>query len=140
MVEPIKKNLCGVPFRGYVFTCAEMADGAESFPCTGSAHVGPDHLICTCSCHGEVPDIGWCVEKLEQTLDPTHHSADWRTAVEVVIHELRRALPGVPASSIGPDHRCDLCWETFDGPGDLADHEQAEEERLYVVETAERGE
>lgn len=29
------------------------------------------------------------------------------------------------------EYRCLLCWTTFDGPGDLAAHEQ---DRLYVVD------
>lgn len=29
---------------------------------------------------------------------------------------------------------CELCWETFDGPGDLAAHEQEEIDRDYVVD------
>ena len=32
------------------------------------------------------------------------------------------------------EYRCLLCWTTFDGPGDLAAHEQDEEDRLYVVD------
>lgn len=35
------------------------------------------------------------------------------------------------------DYRCELCWQTFDGPGDLAQHEQDEQDRLYVIDGAE---
>lgn len=30
-------------------------------------------------------------------------------------------------------YRCALCWRTFDGPGDLAEHEQQEEETLFTI-------
>lgn len=31
------------------------------------------------------------------------------------------------------DFTCLLCWAKFDGPGDLAQHEQEEEERVYLM-------
>lgn len=30
--------------------------------------------------------------------------------------------------------RCDLCWETFEGPVALLLHEAAEDDRLYVLD------
>lgn len=33
------------------------------------------------------------------------------------------------------DYVCELCWQRFDSPGDLAEHEQEEEERLYPLES-----
>lgn len=29
---------------------------------------------------------------------------------------------------------CALCWERFDSPGELAEHEQAEEDRLFMLQ------
>ncbi len=29
---------------------------------------------------------------------------------------------------------CRLCWERFDSPGELAEHEQQEQETLYVID------
>lgn len=35
------------------------------------------------------------------------------------------------------DFTCLLCWASFDGPGDLARHEQQEHERDYVLDEVE---
>lgn len=32
------------------------------------------------------------------------------------------------------DYRCDLCWETFNGPVELLLHEAVEDDRLYEVD------
>lgn len=33
------------------FTCADLADGLATFPCTGSKHVSNVVVICSCKCH-----------------------------------------------------------------------------------------
>lgn len=30
--------------------------------------------------------------------------------------------------------RCAVCWETFDGPGELAEHEQTELDRVFEID------
>lgn len=34
----------------------------------------------------------------------------------------------------GP-YRCDLCWQQFDTPGELAAHEQEEHDRTFPVDS-----
>ncbi len=42
-----------------VFTCADLANHATSFPCTGGYHVGTGQWIrCVCRCHQDVQQAG----------------------------------------------------------------------------------
>jgi hypothetical protein len=47
-------DLCDPPSFGQ-FTCSAKADGEATWPCTGSAHFGGEHIRCTCPCHGIDP-------------------------------------------------------------------------------------
>lgn len=45
-------------------------------------------------------ELRWWHEKLAQTLDPAHHSADWQGAVELVVHGIERALSSERAGQL----------------------------------------